>query len=348
MPWVRIDDHFDEHPKFARAGPLGIAMWVAGLAYCNRNLTDGFIPWAVARRLLNWEFLGPELDDPRGRTIHKISISSGMRGEDVTCSYVVDLLIDAGLWEERGDGYQVHDYGDYQPSKEETIGQRDELSSVRAAAGRVGGLRSGETRRRTGAEGSSYINETSPKQNESKPEATDIAKQEANPKQNGSPVPGPVPGPGPENSVESHDSTAALARPPVLSFADFSAALRGVPANKAAAVLVDAMKAVYGVESKEFSRIAKLVNQHGAGELLKLTFSLVGTWNGVDNPLDYIQATAAAKSNDRRNGSRAVDRSELAGGVDYVALYNAKRQRELEDPNSVSSRFEASRQSHNV
>ena len=31
MPWVRLDDHFDEHPKLAEAGPLGLALWVAGM-----------------------------------------------------------------------------------------------------------------------------------------------------------------------------------------------------------------------------------------------------------------------------------------------------------------------------
>ena len=44
MPWVRIDDGYADHPKMAAVGPLGQALWLAGLAYCNRYLTDGFIP----------------------------------------------------------------------------------------------------------------------------------------------------------------------------------------------------------------------------------------------------------------------------------------------------------------
>ena len=28
MPWIKVDDHFDEHPKIAKCGPLGIAMWL--------------------------------------------------------------------------------------------------------------------------------------------------------------------------------------------------------------------------------------------------------------------------------------------------------------------------------
>ena len=54
MPWVKIDDHFSEHPKHARVGPPGWGYWLAGLAYANRNLTDGFIPHAVAYSLATW------------------------------------------------------------------------------------------------------------------------------------------------------------------------------------------------------------------------------------------------------------------------------------------------------
>src|SRR6266496_292269 len=108
MPWVRVDDHFDEHPKFAQAGPLGMALWVTGLAYCNRNLTDGFIPWAVAQRLLTWEYLGPV--EERGRRVYKIGVACGMAGEDVDCDLVIALLVEARLWEEVSGGYRVHDY----------------------------------------------------------------------------------------------------------------------------------------------------------------------------------------------------------------------------------------------
>lgn len=96
---------------------------------------------------------------------------------------------------------------------------------------------------------------------------------------------------------ESEISHEISAQAPVLSFAQFSEKLRGAPANKAAGTLADAIEAVYSVECKEYARIAKLVNQHHAGVLLGLVFSCVGNWNGVDNPLDYIQATAQGKKN---------------------------------------------------
>jgi hypothetical protein len=36
MGWVKIDDMFARHPKAMRAGPLGIALHVAGLCYCSQ------------------------------------------------------------------------------------------------------------------------------------------------------------------------------------------------------------------------------------------------------------------------------------------------------------------------
>ena len=33
MPWVRIDDGYADHPKIAAVGPLGQALWFAGLAF---------------------------------------------------------------------------------------------------------------------------------------------------------------------------------------------------------------------------------------------------------------------------------------------------------------------------
>lgn len=128
MPWVKVDDHFDEHPKMARVGPLGWAMWLAGLAYCNRNLTDGFIPYTTARRLVSWDFLMPR----NGSTIESIwtvGINTGMHGEDVDSPLVIGMLVNAGLWEEVPGGYRVHDYMEYQPSKLEVVAEREKWAA---------------------------------------------------------------------------------------------------------------------------------------------------------------------------------------------------------------------------
>lgn len=99
MPWVRIDEDFYQHPKVVKAGPLGMAMQVAALCYCNKYLTDGFIPRAVLPTLLNLDGTSWEL--------------------------VVQDLIAAGLWEQVDGGYRIHDYLDYQPSRERVLTERE-------------------------------------------------------------------------------------------------------------------------------------------------------------------------------------------------------------------------------
>lgn len=92
MAWVRIDDGFDEHPKIASLDERAVAVFVFGLCYCNRNLTDGFIPASYGRRV-------------------------SARG--------VKVLEGCGLWERVEGGWRVHDYKDYQPTKESVMKERE-------------------------------------------------------------------------------------------------------------------------------------------------------------------------------------------------------------------------------
>lgn len=100
MAWVRIDDLMPEHPKVIEAGPLGLAMFVAGLAYCNRHLTDGVIPAGIVPRL-------QAIDDPMA---------------------VADKLVAVGLWDRDGDAFRVHDYLTYQPSRAKVTGERSKAA----------------------------------------------------------------------------------------------------------------------------------------------------------------------------------------------------------------------------
>lgn len=109
MPWVRLDDHFDEHPKIAQLDDRALAFWVCGLAYCNRNLTDGFIPKTVGLTLRYFDGTG---DRPW------------------------ELLEAVGLWEPTPVGWRIHDYAEYQMTKVQIAEQRDK----RQIAGQAGGL----------------------------------------------------------------------------------------------------------------------------------------------------------------------------------------------------------------
>jgi len=115
MPWVRLDDQFADHPKVVQAGPLAGWLHICALTYCARYLTDGFIPQAIVPRLA--DFTGIGIVDVNG--------GHAAFGHDVTVQELVDRLVDVGLWDVVDGGYMIHDYLDYNPSKEEVMAERD-------------------------------------------------------------------------------------------------------------------------------------------------------------------------------------------------------------------------------
>jgi hypothetical protein len=130
MPFVRFDDTWLEHPKIAQAGSLAAHLYAAGITYANRHLTDGFIPDGILYRLADWT----------GVTLN---------GEQVTSQALADRLIEHGLWDRTQDGYTVHDYFDFQPSRQEVEKRRSELSKTRAKAGSKGGNKTAARRQQT-------------------------------------------------------------------------------------------------------------------------------------------------------------------------------------------------------
>lgn len=92
-----MDDGFADHPKLLKAGPLAKALFIDGLCYAARHLTDGHLPQAQVRAI----------------------IATGYRRQTVT------LLVEAGLWAPTEGGYQIHDYLEYQPSARSVRRQRE-------------------------------------------------------------------------------------------------------------------------------------------------------------------------------------------------------------------------------
>jgi hypothetical protein len=119
LPWVRLDDGFDDHPKVAELFLLAeddqrahaaLGLHMLALTYCGRKMTNGEV----------------------GR-----ALPSKLRGTQAQ----VDLLVAADLWEvaeNPGDGWLIHDFLDYNPSREETEAARAELSQKRSEAGKRG------------------------------------------------------------------------------------------------------------------------------------------------------------------------------------------------------------------
>lgn len=105
--WVKIDDQFPDHPKVVAAGPAAAWMYICGLCYCNRMLTDGFIPLEQVDKLL------PHTQD---RPIEEFGRALAAK------------LCRMGLWDEADRkglaGFRIHDYLDFQPSRKQVLTER--------------------------------------------------------------------------------------------------------------------------------------------------------------------------------------------------------------------------------
>lgn len=96
--WTRIDDDAPTHPKILQAGREAAWFWVCGTCYCNKHLTDGFIP----------EHALPALSP--GAPYRRLA----------------RLLVNSGLWEETTGGYRVHDFHDYNPEAQQIQDKREQ------------------------------------------------------------------------------------------------------------------------------------------------------------------------------------------------------------------------------
>lgn len=142
MSWAKIDDGFFDHPKVLVAGEDAANLYVRGLVWCCKHLTDGAIPREALRTL------------------------TGRRD----AAALAAKLVASGLWEAREGGWAVHDFLDHNPTSAEVKARRSELSAKRAEAGKRGGIRSGQVRG----------GEANAKQTASKREASCLDVAEAN------------------------------------------------------------------------------------------------------------------------------------------------------------------------
>ena len=96
MSWARFDDRFPDHEKIVPLSNSAFRLHVTAICYANAQLTDGYIGVGVLRRI-GWAC--DNLD------------------EDVA------QLCANNLWERAEEGYLVHDYLEYNPSREEETGE---------------------------------------------------------------------------------------------------------------------------------------------------------------------------------------------------------------------------------
>lgn len=231
MTWTKIDDQFYDHPKVVAAGPLGVALFVCGLSYCSRHLTDGFISTTQVRRLI-------DIDNPRD---------------------VAEKLVAVGLWERRDGGYQVHDYLEYNPSRAKV----EAIRQVRMEAGREGGLRSGEARRKQAEE----EGEANAKQAPSKTEAKMKAKTNSR-----IPIPVPVPeSPSPEDSPPTAGADAPSPPPPIKAPQSEPKKTKRDPLTAGQCGFLDLFGAKRFKTNAQRDAVLAMEREHGTEKLLDVT-----------------------------------------------------------------------------
>ncbi|MFD6375396.1 hypothetical protein [Streptomyces sp. KR2] len=91
-----MDDRFPSHRKVALLGDRAFRLHVSAICWCAENLTDGRI------------------------SDRELPLVAKVRGVKATAQ----ALVDAGLWDRLGDGWQIHDYLDYNPSREQVLAER--------------------------------------------------------------------------------------------------------------------------------------------------------------------------------------------------------------------------------
>lgn len=100
--WIRLDDSFGDNPKVDGLSDGAFRLYVLGLCYAGRNLTDGFV-------------------DKRRRT----RLSPTYRS-----SYLREL-VNRGLWEPVDGGWQIHGFLERNPSAAHVQAERERVKAWR-------------------------------------------------------------------------------------------------------------------------------------------------------------------------------------------------------------------------
>lgn len=313
MPWIKLDDRFFDNDKIVAAGKDARDLYLAGLCYCARSLTDGFIP-----------------EERVSRLAIEASIADGKEVVKRLCTVIRGKQFP--LWETVDGGYQVHDYLEYNPTREEELERR----AKRAEAGRLGGQRSGETRRSkrserearasaqakqmlrsdgaesspdagnevTGCEISGYqpTNEAQLSKHEANTEAKTKQTRSKNEPRSRTPIHEKQPAP----AGVAEDATRKPARPHQVFFA-VMCRIWGPPAN-------DLERGRYNKAAQNFEQAGILPD-----DLPALKDAYVRRWPHMEcTPIAVaVNAKTLRQPAPKLNGGRAIDNSEMAGDMDF-------------------------------
>jgi hypothetical protein len=96
--WLKLINTFPDHPKVLAAGDKAAWLYICGLCYCSRQMTDGLIPRGALRHLT----------------------------EEARPLYSASRLVAVGLWSACDEGWRVHDYEDHQRSRAQIVADKEQ------------------------------------------------------------------------------------------------------------------------------------------------------------------------------------------------------------------------------
>jgi hypothetical protein len=96
MPWANLDDRFPTHPKVIGLTDGAFRLHVSGICYCAQYVTDGVIEAETVPLLM-----------PRYR------------------KQLLDELLRKGRWVPHPAGFEIHDYLDWNRSREQIEAERE-------------------------------------------------------------------------------------------------------------------------------------------------------------------------------------------------------------------------------
>jgi len=97
MGWVRLDDNFADHLKVIALSDSAFRLFITGLCYSNRQLTDGFLSYQIVATWVG--------DNPTKPS---------------------DELEENNLWRRADKGFFIRSYDEYQPSREQVTEKRNQ------------------------------------------------------------------------------------------------------------------------------------------------------------------------------------------------------------------------------
>ena len=95
MTYIKIEDDHPQNPKVAVLSDGARLLYLDAICYCNRQMTDGFVPGAI---------------------IPALRVAGGKRA--------ATELVAAGMFEPAPGGYQIHDYLKHQRSRVQIEAER--------------------------------------------------------------------------------------------------------------------------------------------------------------------------------------------------------------------------------